>query len=199
MWALCFGVYKGLFVYSPVLLLGLAGHLAGLRHGRCRAFHLYGLVVFAAYLAFNATLGAGEPEYGRLLWGGLSSLWGPRHLYAAVPFLAVGLVALDWTRSGARWLAGALLLASCASNVLGAMFSDVVMSTYALGPELASPLQYVWRLLLERGPRVPLLDVYGAAPAVQWAVLLALATFSAAVLRKELVSPATSRTGPGTP
>jgi hypothetical protein len=188
---LCFGTYKGLFVYSPVLLLGLSGHLAGLRDPRWRRFHVYCLVVFLSYLIFNSTLGAHEPEYGRLLWGGLSVLWGPRHLYAVVPFLACGLAALDWGRTPVRALGYALLLASCVLNVLGAMFSDVVMSTHALGPELRSPLVYVLELLRLHGPRVPLLDSYGVAPAVQWVVLTALAGLSVTVLRVELRGRAT--------
>jgi hypothetical protein len=184
---LCFGSYKGLFVYSPVLLLGLAGHVAGLRNPRCRRFHVFALVVFLSYLTFNSTLGAREPaEYGRLLWGGLSVLWGPRHLYAAIPLVACGLVGLDWRRAPLRRLAYALLLISCVFNVLGAMFSDVVMSTYALGPQLRSPLAYVFELLLLRGPRVPLLDSYGVDPAVQWAVLLALVLLSVTVVWREL-------------
>jgi hypothetical protein len=195
--ALCFGAYKGLFLYSPVLLLGLAGHLAALRKARCRRVHVYCLAVFASYLAFNSTLGAGEPGYGRLLWGGLSVLWGPRHLYAVVPFLAWGLVGLDWSRRAVRTAAGALLLVSCALNVLGAMFSDVVMSTYALGPELRSPPRYVLALLRDHGPRVPLLDGYGAAPAAQWIVLLALAVLSAVLLRRAL-ERATGAPGGGT-
>jgi hypothetical protein len=178
---LCFGSFKGLFVYSPVLLLGLAGHVAGLRNPRCRRLHVFSLLVFVSYLAFNSTLGARAPEYGRLLWGGLSVLWGPRHLYAVVPLLACGLVGLDWCRAPLRAFAYALLLLSCVFNILGAMFSDVVMSTYALGPELRAPLAYVFRLLLRHGPRVPLLDVYGVAPAIQWTVLLGMVVLSGLV------------------
>jgi hypothetical protein len=61
------------------------------------------------------------------------------------------------------------------------MFSDVVMSPYALGPELRAPLAYVFTLLLRHGPRVPLLDVYGAGPAVQWTVLLGMVVLSGLV------------------
>jgi hypothetical protein len=181
---LCFGSYKGLFVYSPVLLLGLAGHLAGLRRPGHRRFHGFALAVFLSYLALNATLGAGDPEQGRLAWGGLSTLWGPRHLYAVVPFLALGLTALDWRRAWLRRLAYVLLVFSSAVNVAGAMFSDVVMSTYALGPELQAPLAYTFDLLRARGPRVPLLDAYHVSAPVQWAVLVALGALSGFLLRR---------------
>jgi hypothetical protein len=183
---LCFGVFKGLFVYSPVLLLGLLGHLRGVRRPGCRRIHLFSLAVFLSYLVFNSTFAADASDYDRLLWGGLSAQWGPRHLYATLPFLAVGLAGLDWRRAALRALAYALLLLSCVLNALGAMFGDAVMSAYAFGPEMRAPLAYVLKLLWLGGPRVPLLDVYDVAAAVQWSVLLALATLTALVLRREL-------------
>jgi hypothetical protein len=91
-------------------------------------------------------------------------------------------VALDWRRPALRVLAYALLLVSCVLNVLGAMFSDVMLSTYALGPELRAPLAFVLGLARLHGPRVPMLDSHGVAPPVQWAVVLALAVFSLVVL-----------------
>ena len=184
---LCFGGYKGLFVYSPLLLLGLAGHLVGLRQPGRRRLHVYCLAVFLAYLTFNATLGAGEsdPERARLVWGGLSVLWGPRHLYAVIPFLAAGLLSLDWRRPAVRALTHALLAASCAVGVLGAMFSDVMMSTYALGPELRSPLAFVLGLTRAHGPRVPLLASHGVGPPVQWTVVIVLAALTLVVVRRE--------------
>jgi hypothetical protein len=181
--SLCFGTFKGLFVYSPVLLLGLAGHVAGLRDARRRRFHAGCLLVFLCYLVFNSMLGTHVAEYGRHFWGGLSVLWGPRYLYAVLPFLACGLVRLDWSRRGPRMLCLVLLLVSCAFNILGAMFSDVVMSTYAFGPELRAPIAYVIRLAFTSGPRVPMLDVYGVPAGVQWAVLGAVTALFAVGLR----------------
>lgn len=183
---LCFGLFKGLFVYSPVLLLGLFGHLRGLRRPTCRRFHLFSLAVFLGYLAFNSTFATDASAYGRLQWGGLSVEWGPRHLYAALPFLAAGLAGLDWRRSALRVLAYAFLLVSCVLNALGAMFGDVVMSAYAFGPEMRAPLAYVLKRLWLGGPRVPLLDVYDVAPLVQWSALLALAALTVVVWRREI-------------
>jgi hypothetical protein len=144
--------------------------------------------LFLVYLVFNSTLGnsGGDPEYMRLLWGGLSVLWGPRHLYAAIPFLAIGLLAFDWQRPALRTLAGALLLVSGVVNVLGTMFSDVMMSTNALGPELKTPIAYVGSLVRLQGPRVPLLASHGVAAPVQWVVVLALAALTSFVFWREL-------------
>jgi hypothetical protein len=181
--ALCFGPFKGLFVYCPVLLLGLAGHAAGLFRGARRRFHLACLLVFLAYLAFNSTLGTHVPAHARHFWGGLSVLWGPRYLLGVVPFLACGLVALDWRRRGARLAVHALLLLSCTVNVVGTMFSDVMLSTNAFGPELEFPSWYAVSLLAARGPRVPLLASYGAPLLVQIAILAALAALTVALWR----------------
>jgi len=183
---LSFGLYKGLFLYSPVLLLGLLGHFRALGEAsRSRAPHLLSLAVFFAYLVFNSTLGTHVPRYGHHFWGGLSMLWGPRHLVAVLPFLAGGLAGLDWGKAWARWASLLSLVLSCGINVTGAMFSDVIMSTYAFGPDLRYPIGYAFRLLAERGPRAPLLDAYGVDPRAQAAIVvgLALATIVVVVVR----------------
>ena len=181
--ALCFGTFKGLFVYCPALLLGLVGHASGLFRGARRRFHLGCLLVFLGYLAFNSALGTHAPEHARHFWGGLSVLWGPRYLLGVVPFLACGLVALDWRRRGTRLAVHALLLVSCTLNVVGTMFSDVMLSTNAFGPELEFPPAYAVSLLAARGPRVPLLASYGVPPLVQVAVLAALTALTVALWR----------------
>jgi hypothetical protein len=183
---LCAGSYKGLFLYSPVLLLGLAGHVRGLREERGRWFHLYCLGVFASYLTFNATLGRGDPASARLVWGGLSTLWGPRHLYATLPFLACGLVAVRTRDRPARALAWVLLLAACVLNVLGAMFSDLMMSASAFSAEAGSPLRFVLRLAMVHGARVPLLAAHGVPAPAQWVAVLALVVATVLVCRREL-------------
>jgi len=183
---LCFGLFKGLFIYSPILLPGLVGHVAGLRSPGGRRLHIFSLLVFLIYLSFNSTLGAHVPNNGEHFWGGLSILWGPRHLFAVVPFLACGLARLDWRRASVRWVCLGALLASCLFNVLGTMFGPRIMSTPAFGPELRFPLRYAFRLFIEQGPRIPILDCYGVAPLIQTAVILALVLFSLAVLRETL-------------
>jgi len=176
MFHLSFGLYKGLFLYSPILLFGLVGHLIALGdEGRRRAPHWMSLSVFLAYLIFNSTLGTHVPRYGHHFWGGLSMLWGPRHLFAVLPFLAWGLVGLDWRKSSVRWASLLSLLLSCGINVTGTMFSDVLMSTYAFGQELRYPIRYALQLVASLGPRSPLLDAYGAGPLAQAVLVLGLA------------------------
>lgn len=172
---LCIGTFKGLFVYSPILALGLAGNLLGLRReSRRRSAHVFALVVFLVYLVLNSTLGTHVPGYGRYFWGGLSVLWGPRYLFAVLPFLALGLIRFDGGSRAARWVLSGLLALSVVFNVLGTMFSHVLMSTFAFSPELDFPVRYVVELAMRLGPREPLLDSYGASPVLQSAILVVL-------------------------
>jgi len=179
---LCFGRYKGLFLYSPILAMGLLGHLRSLRSSSARGVASFSLVVFLAYLAFNSTLGTHVEGYGHHFWGGLGVLWGPRYLFAVQPFLAWGLLAFDWSRAFFRAFSLALVAASCFLSVLGAMYSQVMMSTFVFSPELEDPLAYAASLLVRLGPRVSLLDAYGVSPLGQSGVLLALLLVSAALL-----------------
>ena len=77
------------------------------------------------------------------------------------------------------------------------MFSHVMRATPAFGPDLALPLAYAFKLLVHLGPRVTLLDGYGVAPVVQWAVLLAVATLSIMLLLEYLKQTPASDGDPG--
>jgi len=179
---LCFGPYKGLFLCAPVLALGLLGHLLALGGARRRVGSAFCLLAFAAYLTFNGAIGAHMGELGRQYWGGLGTLWGPRYLFAILPFLAFGIAGLDWGRAVVRYSALGLLAVSCALNVAATMLSQTTMSTFVFDPELGSPITHLAGLLLRLGPRVPLLDAYGVSPALQVVVVLALLAASAALL-----------------
>lgn len=190
---LMFGPFKGLFVHSPILLLGLLGLVAGLRRGsHARGESLFALVVFATYLTANSTLGTHVSEYGRYFWGGLSVLWGPRYLFATLPFLAFGLARLDETNRVLRWIAVALLSCSILFNVLATTFSHILMSTFAFSPKLDFPVRYVLELFVERGPREPILDSYGTPPFLQAIVLIALAGVSVLLWRRHFRSAASA-------
>jgi hypothetical protein len=179
---LCFGRFKGLFLYSPILVMGLVGHVRSLRRSNGRGVARFCLVVFLAYLALNSSLGTHVEGYAHHFWGGLSVLWGPRYLFAVQPFLAWGLLSFDWGRVSVRVVSMMLLVISCFLNVLGAMYSQVMMSTFAFGPELEDPLAYVIDLLVRLGPRVSLLDAYGVGARMQLGVFVSLLAVSAALL-----------------
>ncbi len=73
--------YRGLFFYSPVLLLALYGSWTLFRQRRRRREAALGLAVFAAFLALNASFNN---------WHA-GATFGPRYLIPALPFLALPL------------------------------------------------------------------------------------------------------------
>lgn len=96
-WLVTFHPFRGLFFYSPVLVLGLAGLIRMVTSIKGRAalgWLCLANVVF--YVSFNAAY--------YMWWGGWS--FAPRLLAPAVPFLAAGLGAWSRQRWG-RWMLGA--------------------------------------------------------------------------------------------
>jgi hypothetical protein len=155
---LLFSPGKGLFLYSPVLILAVASFPAFLRRHRAEALLAGGIP--AAYALLYASWFA---------WHG-GHAWGPRFLVPALPFLVLALVpSLTWA-SQSPWrklLVGVLALASGLVQVLGVAvrvdrFFDMVMYDWGLpvyDPRLFfdpaySPL--LWQVrLLARGPLAP--------------------------------------------
>ena len=79
--------------------------------------------------------------------------------------------------------------------LLGTMFSDVLMSACAFGPEMDRPLAHALALLRAEGPRIPLLDSHGVPAAAQAALLAGLAAATvAAVWPRRVAAPADGAT-----
>lgn len=81
-WGITFGVFRGLFVLSPWLLLSLPGFLLWWRSGEYRAEFWVALASVMAFFLFNAS--------SIMWWGGFSI--GPRYFYPALPFAALPVV-----------------------------------------------------------------------------------------------------------
>ena len=106
---LLFGGYRGLLPLSPVLVLFPLAAAVALRDPAWRLAGVVSILVFVYYLCLNA---------GYYYWdGGYST--GPRHLVAALPFLALTFVPL-WDRAGTalRSLVGLLLAVSFAMSMI---------------------------------------------------------------------------------
>jgi hypothetical protein len=130
---LLFGTYRGLFVYSPVLALGvlaLPSWPAALRRD-------VALPLLAGCLAMVLLIS------GYSFWQG-GTCFGPRHLVAAIPLLAAcgAYVPVPWLR--APW-AGGLALASAGVAVLG-----TALTPFVIEQELA-PLTRAYLPLALRG------------------------------------------------
>lgn len=86
LWGMSFGLFRGLFVLAPWLLLSGPGWWAWWHSGEQRAAWWVSALVVGAFVAFNAS--------SVMWWGGFSV--GPRYLLPALPWLAL---AVGW---GAR-------------------------------------------------------------------------------------------------
>ena len=109
---LLFGARRGLFVVAPWLVLVVPGALLAWRGARRDV--VCALVVTLPLLAVNA---------GYVVWDGGAS-WGPRHLVATLPFLAV--LSL---RAIARWRTVGWLLVGCS-----VLLTSLSVSTGTLPP-----------------------------------------------------------------
>jgi hypothetical protein len=108
LWGLTFGLYRGLFVRAPWLLLALPGYIIWWLSGHYRPLWWVALVAPLSLLLFYSS--------SLMWWGGFAA--GPRYLVPLVPFLALAsapTAAALWRRT---WGRAALLVLIGASVVL---------------------------------------------------------------------------------
>jgi hypothetical protein len=102
-----FGLYRGLFVRSPWLLLALPGYVLWWRSDRARSdWWVAVLAPLSVLLVYSSSV---------MWWGGFAA--GPRYVVAAIPFLAVAsapAVERLWTCMATRGLLAILVGASMA-------------------------------------------------------------------------------------
>jgi hypothetical protein len=79
---LLFSPFRGLFISSPVLLMGVVGWVLLVRQGRCKADAWLFASILVLFLFFNCSFNGWTGGYGA----------GPRYLVPALPFLALPLV-----------------------------------------------------------------------------------------------------------
>lgn len=105
---LTLGIYRGLFVYYPVLLLSIFGLFYMKKKFKYEA--LFFLLIFISYLILTSA---------RTTWQG-GYTFGPRYLYYTVPFLliVVGFTFKDFDSRFIKLIFTVLLLFSLFSNIL---------------------------------------------------------------------------------
>ncbi len=168
MWGITFSPFRGLFVLSPVLLLGLPGLAAWWKSGALRAEWWASAAILVGMFIFNTS--------SVMWWGGFAV--GPRYILPALPFLALGLgwAAKAWGRRG--WFAAAFgglalvsLLATWGLTLAGQAFPSDALHNPLL--EYALPAWQSGNIARNLGT---LLGLKGAAS------LVPLAVFELAVL-----------------
>src|SRR5690606_29107726 len=129
MWALTFGAYRGLFYFSPVLLLAAWGLCrdVGTNDPWVRTTRLLALGVCAYFVLLNA---------GYYMWDGGAAM-GPRHMVPMLPFLALG---LPTARRAAPLVFGALAFVSVGQTLLAT----------AASPEAAQYGNAIWEYAFGR-------------------------------------------------
>ena len=108
LWGLTFGLYRGMFVRAPWLLLALPGYLIWWRSGQNRPFWWAALLAPLGLLLFYAS--------SIMWWGGFGA--GPRYLVALVPFLALACAPAAMWLWQRLWGRAVLLLLVAASIAL---------------------------------------------------------------------------------
>lgn len=169
LWGILFGTSRGLFFVSPILLLALLGLVWSAWRSSFQKEARASAIMLLAFLWLNASY---------VFWNG-GAAYGPRHLVPALPFLALGLVAI-WKTFYGRICIGVLGLISLA-NALAATLVGADLPEY--GNVL---LDHVWSAILENrvpmeryaynlGLMIGLPGIWSVLPlAIFWAVILPL-------------------------
>jgi hypothetical protein len=94
MWGITFGLFRGLFVLSPLLLLALPGFALWWRSGEYRLELWSALTSVVAMFLFNSS--------SIMWWGGFAI--GPRYLLPMLPFMALAMIFVfrDWEKR--KWI-----------------------------------------------------------------------------------------------
>jgi hypothetical protein len=132
-WGITFGVFRGLFILSPWLLLAVPGFWLWWRSGQRRAEFWTAIASVLAIFLFNAS--------SSMWWGGFAV--GPRYLLPMLPFLVLS-IAFVFREWGSRpWLKGTLALLFSWSLVAtwGLTLADQAFPSDAIRNPLA---EYAW-------------------------------------------------------
>jgi hypothetical protein len=131
-WGITFGVFRGLFVLSPIMLVAAIGFIPWHRSGFLRREFWVALAATGSMFLFNAS--------SIMWWGGFAV--GPRYLLPGLPFLALGLAfALrQWQQIVFRIAASLALLCSLVAT-WGLTLAEQAFPSDAIANPL---LQFAW-------------------------------------------------------
>lgn len=178
LWGITFSPYRGLFFYSPVLLLVIPGLYAMGRSPRSRPTAVMCGGAIAAMLLFNG---------GYYFWDGGATI-GPRHLVLSLPFYLPPIAVALRRR---RWRRAALVLGLISLVLIG--FSTVAAGLYPPG-ELDPLLNVAWWTIQHASPNnwgrvFGLTGVVSFAPLIVIEAVLGACLWSATGRIKRVAGP----------
>lgn len=171
-WGITFGVFRGLFVLSPWLLLTLPGFWLWYRSGEYRPEFWVALASVGSIFFFNSS--------SIMWWGGFAI--GPRYLLPALPFMVMPLVFAWRVWSHQRWFQVCLVI-SLAWSLLATWGLTLAEQSFPSDAIRNPLLEYAWpnwwagniarnfgTILGFKGvwSLVPLLVILGLIAAVGW-------------------------------
>lgn len=101
-WGITFGLFRGLFVLSPLMLLTLPGFILWWRSGHHRVEFWVAASSMLTIFLFNSS--------SSMWWGGFAI--GPRYLLPMLPFMALALIFVFDQASRRGWLSGPVIVLS---------------------------------------------------------------------------------------
>lgn len=142
-----FGLEKGLFVYSPVLVFSFLGIVTNLAKKPYHALAWLVTIIFALFLTYNASF---------CCWNVTS--FGPKYFVSVLPFLALPIALVDWNNKFLRTIFGVTLVASILINWMGAQFgfADSVLQHARTVQSQGPTLPILWAILSHTSGLTPL-------------------------------------------
>ena len=136
MWGITFGIFRGLFILSPVMLLPLVGFVFWFRQRRLRAAFCVCTASTLAFFTFNSS---------SVMWSGGFTI-GPRYLLPAMPFYVAAMgFALDFIFARGKSKAWQMLWLAASAWSLVAIWG-MTLANQSFPPDyLQNPyLQWAW-------------------------------------------------------
>lgn len=157
LYLLTFSLYRGIFIYSPILLLAFYGLILKIR-GKWASEMWLILSIFLVSFFINAAM---QEE---IQWAGTFMAFGPRHLLTVVPFLMLPLIFIF--EKIKHWVfdfgAVFLIFLSIFINYLGVSYG-LLSSIGAIemsASDRYNPLPHFFSNLIHYGPRNTIIEIY---------------------------------------
>jgi hypothetical protein len=147
--SLLFSLNKGLFIYSPILLLSIGGIILGINNKLTSKVYIYSSIgVTLLYLLLNSGLRSIQ------VWGGLTFFWGPRYLVSSIAWYSLGMII--FYKNFPR-IFKVVMTVSIFINFLGLMYGYQMINYQHFGMK---PTYHIWDFLVQFFTSGPILGLF---------------------------------------